>query len=112
VASFVPILSYVTTGAVVGLSGSSSLFRLFGPAARGSNKTNRINKTNLFSSRFYELYGMSRLICMVIVESTRTLPDSRRFLLLALPFNRCRRPALCRTIFPLPVRWNRFFTPL
>ena len=41
-----------------------------------------------------------------------TVPDNRRFRLLPLLFNRCRRPALRRTIFPLPVRWNRFFTPL
>jgi hypothetical protein len=80
------------------------LFGLFGSAASVSNKTNQINHTNLFLLRCYELYGISRFIAEVIVESTRTLPDSRRFRLLALLVNRCRPPALCRAIFPLPVR--------
>lgn len=55
---------------------------------------------------------MSRLIGSVIDESTTTFPDSLRFRLLALPVNKCRPPAFFRMIFPLPVRWNRFFTPL
>jgi hypothetical protein len=61
-------------------------------------------KTNLFAFRFYELYGISRFTAEVIVRSTRTFPVNRRFRLLALLVNRCRRPALCRATFPLPVR--------
>jgi len=49
---------------------------------------------------------------MVMVRSTMTVPDSRRLRLLALLVSRCRRPAFRRETFPLPVRWNRFFTPL
>src|SRR5271169_6475297 len=54
----------------------------------------------------------SELTRLVSLAETVVRPSSRRVRLLALCSRRCRRLALWRTIFPVPVRRNRFDAPL
>src|SRR6202453_737811 len=54
----------------------------------------------------------SELTRLVSLAETVVRPSSRRVRLLALCSRRCRRPAFWRTIFPVPVRRNRFDAPL
>src|SRR5271163_2677087 len=54
----------------------------------------------------------SELTRLVSLAETVVRPSSRRVRLLALCSRRCRRLAFWRTIFPVPVRRNRFDAPL
>src|SRR5580693_10036742 len=49
---------------------------------------------------------------LVSLAETVVRPSSRRVRLLALCSRRCRRLTFWRTIFPVPVRRNRFDAPL
>src|SRR5215472_4972222 len=54
----------------------------------------------------------SELIRLVSLAETVVRPSSRRVRLVGLCSSRCRRLAFWRTIFPVPVRRNRFDAPL
>src|SRR6201993_448101 len=54
----------------------------------------------------------SALIRLASLAETVVRPSSRRVRLVGLCSSRCRRLAFWRTIFPVPVRRNRFDAPL
>src|ERR1700739_3348088 len=54
----------------------------------------------------------SELTRLVSLAATVVRPSSRRVRLVGLVSSRCRRLACWRTIFPVPVRRNRFDAPL
>src|SRR6201993_5158921 len=54
----------------------------------------------------------SELTRLVSLAETVVRPSSRRVRLVDLCSSRCRRLAFWRTIFPVPVRRNRFDVPL
>src|ERR1700739_995372 len=54
----------------------------------------------------------NELIRLLSCAETVVRPSSRRVRLVGLCSSRCRRLAFWRTIFPVPVRRNRFDAPL
>src|SRR6201998_2123409 len=54
----------------------------------------------------------NELIRLLSCAEPAVRPSSRRFRLVGLCSSRCRRLAFWRTIFPVPVRRNRFEAPL